>query len=283
MLPSLAYQGSKCFEATARVVTSRLHASFSSSSFLRFCSSSNHHSQSFGTNKGDKQEGSPSKSKVLYVPTSQIFNHHHQLLSRQFKRGVSVYYPLRQENKDNGVEEEATPEPREDAEEEGKKSFPGKGSGREKEKVARHLSKDRTKIIPLESSMRYLKSAAYKETYGDSPVWVLYRRNFPGQFAPTKTRRTCIRGGVLTTGNPCPICRDEYLVVDYRNADLLKQFISPFNGEILGWNKTGVCRKKQEELLIAIEKAKDYGVLTFDVPFREYNYKDYENIYASYK
>ena len=37
----------------------------------------------------------------------------------------------------------------------------------------------------------------------------------------------------ITTGNPCPICRDEYLVLDYRNVELLKQFISPFNGAIL--------------------------------------------------
>lgn len=38
---------------------------------------------------------------------------------------------------------------------------------------------------------------------------------------------------MISTGNPCPICRDEYLVLDYRNVDLLKQFISPFNGAIL--------------------------------------------------
>jgi small subunit ribosomal protein S18b len=29
------------------------------------------------------------------------------------------------------------------------------------------------------------------------------------------------------------------------------------------------------ELLVAIEKAKDYGFITFDVPFREYDYSLY--------
>jgi small subunit ribosomal protein S18b, mitochondrial len=91
---------------------------------------------------------------------------------------------------------------------------------------------DRTKIIPVETSVRYLKSTAYQTTYGDQPVWVQYRRNFKGQFAPLKTRKTCIRAGKISTGNPCPICRDEYLVLDHNNVDLLKQFISQHTGEV---------------------------------------------------
>lgn len=34
---------------------------------------------------------------------------------------------------------------------------------------------DRTRVIPVETSMRYLKSSAYKETYGDQLVWEQYR------------------------------------------------------------------------------------------------------------
>lgn len=86
----------------------------------------------------------------------------------------------------------------------------------------------------------------------------------------------------LTSGNPCPICRDIYLVVDYRNTDLLKQFISPHTGAVIHWDKTGVCRTQQERLLIEIERAKDIGTITFDVIFREYDYSEYEKIYASY-
>jgi small subunit ribosomal protein S18b, mitochondrial len=93
-------------------------------------------------------------------------------------------------------------------------------------------SKDRSKIIPVETSIRYLKSSAYATTYGDQPVWVPYRRNFKGPFAPSKTRKTCIRNNTISTGNPCPICRDEYLVLDHRNVELLKQFISEHTGDV---------------------------------------------------
>lgn len=91
---------------------------------------------------------------------------------------------------------------------------------------------DRTKIIPVETSVKYIKSSAYKTTYGDQPVWVPYRRNFKGQHPPLKTRKTCIRAGKVSTGNPCPICRDEYLVLDHNNVDLLNQFISKHTGEV---------------------------------------------------
>lgn len=91
---------------------------------------------------------------------------------------------------------------------------------------------DRTKLIPVETSIRYLNSKAYNTTYGDKPVWMPYRRNFKGLFPPLKTRKTCIRAGKISTGNPCPICRDEYLVLDHNNINLLNQFISEHTGEV---------------------------------------------------
>ncbi|XP_023711058.1 28S ribosomal protein S18b, mitochondrial [Cryptotermes secundus] len=136
-------------------------------------------------------------------------------------------------------------------------------------------SVEHTTVIPVETSMKYLKSEAYKETYGNKPVWSQYRRNHKGAIPPLKTRKTCIRGGKISTGNPCPICRDEYLVLHHENVDLLNQFISPHTGEILSYSKTGLCQKRHMELLVAIEKAKDYGFITFDVPFRKYDYSLY--------
>ncbi|XP_049864846.1 28S ribosomal protein S18b, mitochondrial [Pectinophora gossypiella] len=136
-------------------------------------------------------------------------------------------------------------------------------------------TKDRTKIIPVETSMKYMNSKAYQETYGEKPVWVLYRRNHKGGVAPRNTRKSCVRNGVISTGNPCPICRDEYLVLDHRNTKLLQQFISEYTGQILEPFNTGVCRKKHKELLVAIERARDQGYLTYDVPFREYDYSLY--------
>lgn len=136
-------------------------------------------------------------------------------------------------------------------------------------------SKDRRKAIPVETSIRYLQSPAYKQTYGDQFVWEQYRRNHKGLFPPRKTRKTCIRAGVIATGNPCPICRDEYLVLDHRNIDLLRQFISPHTGQVLSYSKTGLCQKSHLNLLVAVERAYDYGLLTFNVPFREYDYSEY--------
>lgn len=104
---------------------------------------------------------------------------------------------------------------------------------------------------------------------------ILSRRNHKGMFAPRKTRKTCIRQGKISTGNPCPICRDEYLVLDHRNTELLQQFISPYSGEVLSYSKTGLCQKSHLRLMVAVEKARDRGLITFDVPFREYDYEEY--------
>ncbi|XP_044727841.1 28S ribosomal protein S18b, mitochondrial [Chrysoperla carnea] len=137
------------------------------------------------------------------------------------------------------------------------------------------ISKDRSQVIPVETSIKYLKSNAYKETYGEQPVWTQYRRNFKGAFAPKKTRKTCIRNKVISTGNPCPICRDEYLVLSENNPELLQQFICPHTGTILSYQKTGLCQKKHFELLVSVQRARDRGILTFDVPFRNYDYSLY--------
>lgn len=94
-------------------------------------------------------------------------------------------------------------------------------------------------------------------------------------FPPRKTRKTCIRGGQISTGNPCPICRDEYLVLSEENIELLKQFICPHTGSIISYTKTGLCQKKHFLLCVCIERARDRGMLTFDVPLRKYDYSEY--------
>ncbi|KAJ8983408.1 hypothetical protein NQ317_005873 [Molorchus minor] len=125
----------------------------------------------------------------------------------------------------------------------------------------REVTKDRSQQVPVETSIRYLKSAAYEKTYEGQPVWVPYRRNHKGQFAPRKTRKTCIRQGQIATGNPCPLCRDEYLVLHEENVDLLKQFICPHTGSVLSYNKTGICQKKHQQLLIRVTCAETLAFL----------------------
>ena len=44
----------------------------------------------------------------------------------------------------------------------------------------------------------------------------------------------CIqKEGKHKTNNPCPICRDEYLILDYRNVKLLKHFVCQKTDAIL--------------------------------------------------
>lgn len=135
--------------------------------------------------------------------------------------------------------------------------------------------KDRSVKVLVETSIRYMQSREYAATYGDEPVWVPYRRNFKGSKPPPKTRRSCIKLDRLVTGNPCPICRDEYLVLHEKNVALLKQFISPFTGEVLGWDTTNICRRQHDNLMVAIIRARDQGLLTSHVPFRYYDYSHY--------
>lgn len=66
------------------------------------------------------------------------------------------------------------------------------------------------------------------------------------------------------------------MVLDYRNVKLLEQFIS--EDEVLSYRKTGLCQKRHLELLVAVRKAMDHGYLTYDVPFRQYNYEDYYDL-----
>lgn len=142
----------------------------------------------------------------------------------------------------------------------------------------KNVTIDRSEAIPVETSIKYLQSIAFKKTYEGHPVWFLYRRNHKGAIPPRKTRKTCIRGGQISTGNPCPICRDEYLVLHEHNTELLKQFICPHTGTILSYKKTGLCQKSHQKLLVAIQRAYERGLITYDVPFRKYDYSEYYNI-----
>ncbi|XP_023324891.1 28S ribosomal protein S18b, mitochondrial [Eurytemora carolleeae] len=136
--------------------------------------------------------------------------------------------------------------------------------------------KDRSRNIPVELSMKYLESVAYRATYGDEPVWTHYRRNMKGGnlFIP-KTRESCIRDKKIANASPCPICRDEYLVVDYRNIGLLQQFIDPYSGALIDPYKTGVCQFQWRRLQIHIEKALEHGLLSVDAPLLYYDEEIY--------
>jgi small subunit ribosomal protein S18b len=152
---------------------------------------------------------------------------------------------------------------------------PRRGKSRDGDPEEKKDLKDRSRVIPLEVSLAYMDSLAYKKTYGNSKIWELYRRNFHKGKVNRRTRRSCIWHARVTTGNPCPVCRDEYLVVDYRNVKLISQFIDDYTGRVLTREGTGVCQHQWVRIRVELEKARDHGMLDVDPPFVEYDYDYY--------
>uniref|UniRef100_A0A3P9HE67 Small ribosomal subunit protein bS18m n=1 Tax=Oryzias latipes TaxID=8090 RepID=A0A3P9HE67_ORYLA len=56
----------------------------------------------------------------------------------------------------------------------------------------------------------------------------------------------------------CILCN---VNVDYKNTQLLSQFISPHSGRIYGRHLTGLCGRKQKEVSKAIKKAQALGFM----------------------
>uniref|UniRef100_A0A5K4EZA8 Small ribosomal subunit protein mS40 n=1 Tax=Schistosoma mansoni TaxID=6183 RepID=A0A5K4EZA8_SCHMA len=131
------------------------------------------------------------------------------------------------------------------------------------------------KQADLATSIEYFNSDVFRNTYKGKPVWFHYRRNYKGHFPSSVTRKNCVHFGKYVSSNPCPICRDEYLVLSHRHIELLKQFINPDTLEIFPLSKTGICRHQYKILQLEVEKASDLGLIQTWLPFYLYNYHDY--------
>ncbi|XP_022623127.1 28S ribosomal protein S18c, mitochondrial [Seriola dumerili] len=57
----------------------------------------------------------------------------------------------------------------------------------------------------------------------------------------------------------CVLCN---VKVDYKNVQLLSQFISPHTGRIYGRHITGLCGRKQKEVSKAVKKAHSMGFMS---------------------
>ncbi|XP_068034531.1 small ribosomal subunit protein mS40 [Anomalospiza imberbis] len=132
----------------------------------------------------------------------------------------------------------------------------------------------------LERPWEYLESEEYRATYGDRPVWHGYRRNHKGSVPPQTARKACLRRG-RPVGNPCPLCRDRKLLVDFQNVKLLNQFICPHSGVIFHPIHTGICMKQHQRLSQAIAQAQDRGLLWLQVPFVPVPEEDFSNQHAA--
>lgn len=139
-----------------------------------------------------------------------------------------------------------------------------------------NLNFDRRIKVDYKDSIKYMESDAFKQTYKGDLIWKVYRRNFKGQFPSKNTRLSCINDeGFVDTSYPCPICRDEYLVIHHENTKLLEQFVDPYTGLTYDRTHHGLCLRQFRALVISIEKARDIGLMTTNVPERFYDYNEY--------
>ncbi|NWW44872.1 RT18C protein, partial [Pedionomus torquatus] len=63
----------------------------------------------------------------------------------------------------------------------------------------------------------------------------------------------------------CVLCG---INVDYKNVQLLSQFVSPYTGRIYGRHITGLCNKKQKEITKAIKRAHVLGKYGYALEFK---------------
>lgn len=60
----------------------------------------------------------------------------------------------------------------------------------------------------------------------------------------------------------CQFCTDHNAVIDYKEADMLRRYISE-DGKIRPRRQTGTCAKHQRELARAIKRARHLALLHF--------------------
>ena len=62
----------------------------------------------------------------------------------------------------------------------------------------------------------------------------------------------------------CEFCVGKDKVIDYKNADELKRYISEY-GRIRPRRQTGTCAKHQREVAVAVKRARHIAMLPFVV------------------
>ena len=60
----------------------------------------------------------------------------------------------------------------------------------------------------------------------------------------------------------CAFCADKNLVIDYKDADKLKKYVSE-KGKILPRRVTGLCAKHQREVTFAVKRARHIALLPY--------------------
>ncbi|VDD83256.1 unnamed protein product [Mesocestoides corti] len=61
------------------------------------------------------------------------------------------------------------------------------------------------------------------------------------------------------TKRQCFICKNN-IELDYKNVQLLSQFVSPYTGRVYGRHITGLCIPMQKRVATLIERARKFGM-----------------------
>lgn len=49
--------------------------------------------------------------------------------------------------------------------------------------------------------------------------------------------------------------------------------------QILSYQRTGLCQRQHMRLIVNVQRAYDLGLLEYEVPYREYDYSEYYDVY----
>ena len=60
----------------------------------------------------------------------------------------------------------------------------------------------------------------------------------------------------------CPMCADKNLILEYKNLDQLRKFITD-KGKILPRRASGTCAKHQREVNVAIKRARHIALIPY--------------------
>ena len=58
------------------------------------------------------------------------------------------------------------------------------------------------------------------------------------------------------------LCREKIAVLDYKNTGLLRKFVSE-RGKIRPRRVTGACRRHQEQVAVAVRRAREMALLPY--------------------
>ncbi|XP_066566946.1 small ribosomal subunit protein bS18m [Amia ocellicauda] len=108
-------------------------------------------------------------------------------------------------------------------------------------------------------NFRTVKSAVLKATLNNPGQWQRSLSNAQHEI-PTASNDMPIKMENPYKEPPkrCILCG---VTVDFKNVQLLSQFVSPHTGFIYGRHITGLCGKKQKQVSKAIKKAQHMGFM----------------------